>query len=263
MKNTSWALCVLGLFVAAPAMWAGGLTEVPPTPCATGSLGSYIDGVNSGCILGVLLSTGWSYNVDEFNQPIMTAVATGGATELNSSQILVTPVVSSNGLGGSFSFSAEPGSSFGVGSMQSATYYIFWDYFIDPNPIMDEANLSLDPGNVAITQFFCNDLNMDSRGDSPMCQGNRGDFSFFTSPQSFGVTTDSPTNSITFAPPAFRFGVVETKIFLGGTGDAANFDNITSSLDVFDPSPEPASFGLLFAGLTTIAFRRKLARIRL
>src|SRR5437763_6451748 len=126
----SGSICVLAfvLVLTGQALRAGSTNGALLSPCTVGALSTYIDGTNTGCAVGVLVSTSWGLTVDV------------GAT-LNSGQILVTPSTSPNGLGGSFSFSAEPGFSFGVGQGQSASYFVNYSYFIDPGPILEGAEL--------------------------------------------------------------------------------------------------------------------------
>jgi hypothetical protein len=192
----------------------------------------------------VLVSTFWGLTADS------------GAT-LNSGQIFVTPSTSPNGLGGSFSFSAANGFSFGIGQGQTASYFINYSYFIDPGPFMGDADLSLDPGNVTITQFFCNDLSLVNAGPSPSCQSANRDQPA-SPPQTLQVTTTNPRASIFFNPPAFQFGSIETEVLLDGTNGPANFDSITSTMNVIDSAPEPAAFALAFIGLLALGARAKI-----
>src|SRR4051794_14452923 len=100
MKSSSIVVSAIALLLTGQALRAGSLNGAILTPCTEGALSTYIDGSNTGCALGVLVSTFWALTGD------------GGAT-LNSNQILVTPAMSQNGFGGSFSFSAADGFSFG------------------------------------------------------------------------------------------------------------------------------------------------------
>jgi hypothetical protein len=153
---------------------------------------------------------------------------------------------------------------------QTAQYFINYSYFIDPGPIMDDAQLSLigDPGLTTVTQFFCNDLALIDRGPMPMCVNptNDRDASAASaaaasgSPQMLQVTTTDPTASIMFSPPAQSFGSIETEIMLDGTNGSTYFGSIVGNLDVV--TPEPASIVLVLGGLAAIGLRRRQTRTR-
>jgi hypothetical protein len=248
MKSSCVIVSVLALTLTGQVLRAGTVNGAALSPCTADTLSTYIDGANTGCSIGVLISTSWG----------LTAGA--GAT-LNSGQIFVTPSTSQNGLGGSFSFSAASGFSFGVGQGQTASYFINYSYFIDPGPILEGAELTLDPGNVTITQFFCNDMNLVSPGPSPSCASVNRDQPLGP-PQTLTVTTGNPNASIVFNPPALQFGSIETEIALDGTDGPANFDSISSSLRVIDSAPEPATCALALTGLLALGVRRKVASRR-
>jgi len=235
----------LGGALTAEAATIGG---TPPAACSQGTLESYIDGTNTGCILGVLIFNNFSLN---------SGVTTG---TLDANHIEVTPFVSSNGLGGSFGFSAVSGSTFQINS-GTASYYITYDFIIDPGPDMPGADLSLDPGNVQITDFFCNDQFLINAGPNPSCESfprNVDSGPVITNPQSLTVTTDLPTNSILFNPPAMNSGGIETAILLDATsGTPANFNSTTSNFDVENTTPEPAGFLLALGGMVGIEIRRR------
>jgi hypothetical protein len=243
MTSIRIALSAVSLLLAGQALRAGSLNGAELVPCTTGTLATYTDpgGSNQGCALGVLVTSGWSLG------------STG--TTLTSSQILMTPTVSANGLGGGFDISAASGYSFGVASGQIASYFINFNYFIDPGPFLGDADLTLDPGNVTVTQFFCNDRVLMNAGPSPLCQSATGTPP--VSPQTLQVTTASPQASIVFQPAALQFGSIETEIRLDGTNGPANFDDISSSLNVFASVPEPAAVALMAAGLLGIGIRRR------
>jgi hypothetical protein len=245
MTSSCAFVSALALILTGQALRAGSLNGAILSPCTADTLSTYIDGPNTGCALGVLVSTSWGLTVD-------------AGAKLNSGQIFVSPSTSQNGLGGSFSFSAANGFSFGVGQGQTAGYFINYSYFIDPGPILEGAELTLDPGNVTITQFFCNDLNLVSPGPSPSCASVNRELSLSVPPQTLTVTTANPNASIVFRPPALQFGSIETEIALDGTNGPANFDRITSSLVVIDSAPEPATCVLALAGLLVLAVRRKV-----
>jgi hypothetical protein len=240
-------LIVLALGTA-QSVFGSGVNGGALTPCQAGSLLSYIDGSNTGCALGVLVSTSWALD------PGGIGGETGGATLLNASEILVTPTESANLLGGTFTFSGEPGFSFGVGAGQTAQYFINYSYFIDPGPIMDDAQLFLgnDPGNTTVTQFFCNDLMLTTPGPTPGCRLNVDHP--IVSPQMLQVTTAMPNASIMFMNPAMNTGAIETDILLDGTNGPTNFAFIASTLNV--DGPEPAGVFLALGGLAAIGLGR-------
>lgn len=232
----------------AQSVFGAGINGGTLTPCVAGSLSSYIDGVNSGCALGVLVSTSWALD------PGGIGGETGGATLLDSSQIMVDPLVSANGLGGTFTFSG--GSGFSVGAGQTAQYFINYSYFIDPGPAMDDAQLLLgnDPGNTTITQFFCNDSSLINPGSNPSCSGGTG----LAGPppvQTLQVMTLSPNASIHFTNPATNNGAIETEILLDGTNGPTNFLTIASTLDVVQ-GPEPSAVFLALGGLAAVGVGR-------
>jgi hypothetical protein len=211
-------------------------------PCVAGSLLSYEQSLPGGqCSIGVL-------NFSDF-----TFRQTGIGPLDTAAQIELTPAV--NGFG----FTQVSGNPFTVAAGDNADYLIFYNFVIDPAPVVEGADLALDPpfGDVNVQQGYCNDSSFTIGEGVPVCIDSAGNLS---TPQTLTVTTESPKASKIFNPPALNFGSVRTEIKLDGTSGPAGFDGVTGDATVVDTSstPEPASVILALGGLLAIGLRRKL-----
>jgi hypothetical protein len=217
-------------------------SSVGTTPCTAGTLATYSSSFappSLGCSIGVLDYSNFSY------QGLQNAPA--------SSDIEVTP--SGSGSNG-FSFSQVGGAPFSA-SGEIIQFAIYYNIVIDPAPVIPGADTHLDPpvGNVSITEYFCNDLTLQSPahvcfpGESPA--------------YSLTVTTAAPNASVTFHPPATNFQTVEILFTLDGTHGTASFDGLDTNTLVADASiaPEPASLFLVgFFFLVAGGYRLKQQR---
>lgn len=244
--------------------------------CVTDTLANYQQLTGEAqCSVGIL-------NFYDFE---FLSVATGGATLLSTSQILLTPLVpdGNSGLSGGFVVSAKNATSntpiqFSVGVGQTATYVIDWHFDIDSGPTATGAALGMDPpfGAVSITQDYCNDMQLQPALSSTSglpgasyCQAiYRGPFSA-NSPeqtnlnaQSLHVTTipDHLSEQISFDPVALNFANVRTTIFIDGTNQISGFDALIGSSTIVDTSvvtPEPGSLLLGFGGVLAVVGLRR------
>ena len=223
---------LLGMLVLA------GLKEAQALPvCSTGSLASYMALDSSGgCTTDDLTFFRFSYNP--------APVSTGGAPVASASDIMVTPISNSVGIGFSYSSSFFNVSS-GEG-VASATYNI--GYSVDPPPVIVAEGLSLDPpfGNVLVSQQLClNDVLANA------CA--------FGIQESHAVTPAVPLSYVTFPSPV-PFVDVQTTISLTATpGNPAGFDALETGSLLASPVPEPstAALGMITALIGAAGYRLK------
>lgn len=199
--------------------------------CTTASLATYISlDISGGCTVGEFTFLRFAYP---------TPTSTGGAIAATASQIMVTPIPSSNGAGLSFSAWINGGevNLFSVSSNSgtaSLNYYI--NYSVDPAPIVYDSLLSIaDPpyGNASVTQTYCTS-DVLANG----CQ-------FGTESQQT-VTTGNPTSIISFVNPSSLVDVNTDVSLIATPGDPAGFDSLQTAVDVTGPTltPEPSSLML-------------------
>jgi hypothetical protein len=204
--------------------------------CGTASLSDYQ--ANSvfpggGCAIGILDYYTFSYHPTS-NAPL-------------ESSIVITPT------GQGFSFTLAGGVPFTASAGQVVQFEIDYNILIDPAPIVDGADFSVDPpsGNVVITGFFCNDSQYVYSGSC-----------FGSSVETLTVGTQaplSPTASITFVNPATRFEEVGILFTLNGP---ASFDGLDATSSVLNITPEPGTAASLILGLLAIAGGCRLKKPR-
>ncbi len=218
-----------------------GIQEVRALPlCPTASLAEYISLDSAGgCLSNDLTFFRFSY---------ATPVSTGGAPVAAASDVLVTPLNSSIGIG--FSFSSSYFMLNNPTTVESATYGI--GYSVDPPPIIVGEGLSLDPpyGAVNVVQNLCQN-DVVSNGCA------------YGIPVTQRVTPTSPTSFVYFPSPV-PFVDVQTMFTLSASpGNPAGFDALQtgSLLTVPTAAPEPASAALsglaVMIATAGLYFRRK------
>jgi hypothetical protein len=208
--------------------------------CQTGSLADYI-GLNrqGGCTIGDL-------SFFRFSAP--TPTSSGNPVLADTSQITVTPTVTSEGVGFTFTATQNGTNYFSLPNpttAQSATYYI--NYTIDPAPVEVGETLALDPpfGNVTATSNVCL-FDVLSNGCA------------LGIPTGLSVSTASPFASILYPVPAFFIDVQNTINLQATPGNPAGFDGL---IEIYEFSggtavPEPMSLlltGIGFCGLLGLA----------
>jgi hypothetical protein len=211
-------------------LWPSDAKALPV--CQTGSFASYAAlNQTGGCTVGDLIFF-------RFASPTPNVV--GGLTPADLTQILVTPVITSQGDGLSFSSSGFFISS--SSGLESVTYHL--NYSVDPGPIIVGQTLELDPpyGNVTANQKYC---------VSDVLANNCALGLQFAQT----VTPPSPVSVINY-PYAAAFVDVQSDINLTATpGNPAGFDNLTTIEDIVPVSvaPEPTGVALLLCGLLVFA----------
>ena len=259
---------VLGLLFALPGMVYGSVAaNTLPCPVQTlayyetnyvsASLGTYANSYNTGnsCTIGILLFNDFALNA--------SSGAPGGAAD-----ILVTP----NLVNDTLAFSQVPGDpnqAFTVGANQPTTYQIQYGFFIDPAPVLDGADLSLDPpmGAVSVTQAYCNDSYLANTRSGLACFDPITLSSAPPFPQTLSVVNPTKLqDSILFNPPATKFAEVQTTITLGADGKPASFDQIIAGTTVTNgtttTTPEPSLYFVIASGLFILGGARHLTRRR-
>lgn len=230
---------------------AAGLAEaaaIVPTKCQPGTLDTYMARGEIGCQIGPGGTFDFTFSNFNFN-----ASGTGDALLLTPGDILVTPTFNGETIGLRFSSMLEDGSpGFNVNSGQSASYTI--GYTADPPPpeiIRFDDFLNDDPatGNAttSIGTTFCLD---------PACE-RVGSVSLFDSSE--GVKFHDSFN----ISPSTVFLQVTNNITLDATNDgSANFTSFDNVVGLQGLVPEPASAGLVIAGLLGLAaLRRRRAKV--
>jgi len=236
MKKSVKAMAV-SLFCAAPLILHAGTVSALDPACQPGTLQSYLNLASQsvpGCSIGIL-------NFDGF-----TFLSSSGSPDA-AADILVTPAT--NGFG----FTQVSGTPF----TGPAHYQIGYNFVIDPAPVLDGADLALDPpfGPVVITQYFCLDSTMTS-GINPSGSANVVCNGRIATPQSLTVTPQNPFASIVFDPIARIGGSILTDIQIGAGGQ---FDGVTGDAHVTGSpaTPEPVSAALLLSGLAWIGLKKR------
>jgi hypothetical protein len=216
--------CLIGAVIIA-ASAAANATPV----CVTNTLASYIAlDPTGGCTIGDAIFF-------RFSAPATSV--TGNPPVASASQILITPILNSTGVG--LAFTAVVGSTnlFSIPNpteSDSVTYHI--NYTFDPLEV--GSDLSLDPpfGDVSATQKYC------------LYDVFAGGCNLGTQTQQT-VTTASPFSQITFPIPS-SFIDVQTDISLNASpGHPAGFDGLTSVFVSTPSVPEPANILLTGFGL--------------
>ena len=225
------------LFLLTCCLWPSGAKALPV--CQTGSFASYTAlNQTGGCTVGDLIFF-------RFSAPTPNVV--GSITPADLTQILVTPVITPQGDGLSFSSSGFSLSS--SSGLESVVYHL--NYSVDPGPVIIGQGLELDPpyGNVTVNQKYCiSDV---------LANGCALGLQFAQT-----VTPPSPVSVINY-PYAAAFVDIQTDISLTATpGNPAAFDNLIAVDDLVPVSavPEPAGVALLFCGLLTFAIIIRLSK---
>lgn len=242
-----------GLLLAMlPAMFIFSQTasanSLPPA-CVSATLFDYEHNLaNQQCSIGILIFQGFTFSAS--GKSVSNNVP--APTPDTDQQILLTPST------GGFMLSQVNGQQFSVLSGQIVNYNMGYQFVIDPAPVLEGAELGLDPpfGNVTVTQSYCNDSVFLSPSQCIAAKDN----TFVTfAPQVLLVhNPDKLDDKITFNPPAFAFGSVNTAIVLDGTTGSAGFDATTGSSTVINvaTTPEPSTV-TLGCGALLLAFSRK------
>jgi hypothetical protein len=212
--------------------------------CVTGTLASYIAlDKTGGCTIG-------DFTFIRFKAPA-TSVS-GNPPVADSSQILVTPMLTTGGVGFGFSAEASETNLFSIPNptqSDSVTYHI--NYTLDP-PGEGGQSLQMDPpfGDVTVTQRYCL-FDVFADGCEVGIQ------------QQQSVTTAYPNSEIAFPIPA-SFIDVQTDITLNASpGDPAGFDSVTSITLASVPEPSNVLLsGMGFCLLSALMFFTRKLRAR-
>ncbi len=211
----------------------------PLTPCTSGSLATYESSftfpTSSGCSIGILDYSSFSYHAVSNAPSAASIILTPGSTGFGFTQLGGVPFTASLG--------------------QVVQFEIDYNIAIDPAPILAGADDSLDPpsGNVAVTEYFCNDRVYVYSGT---CYPPNGP------PESLTVGTVAPNQlsaSIIFTTPATSFEEVGILFTLNGTNGPSSFDGLDAEETVVSlTTPEPAT--TLLVGFLLAAGSYKLKR---
>jgi hypothetical protein len=199
--------------------------------CQTGSLADYVAlNRQGGCTIGDL-------SFFRFSAP--TPTSSGNPVLADTSQITVTPTVTSQGLGFTFTATQNGTNYFSLPNSttaQSATYYI--NYTIDPAPVEVGETLTLDPpfGNVTATSNVClfdvlsNDCALGI-------------------PTGLSVSTASPSASVLYPVPAFFIDVQNTINMQATPGNPAGFDGLVELYEISASTAVPEPMNVLLTGI--------------
>lgn len=238
MKNLTPVVIFLAFTGLASHLGAQSIADCAAAPLSTYDAQGFdcrLNGSNG----GILLFGAFSFSQD--------------TSSYTDSQIEVTPVP--QGQGGGFSFSLVDLEPFSVPSDQSIEFGINYDFIIQQDPFVDQADLGMDPpfGTVTITENLCVDPVVGNVDAGPSC----------SSRYAFSVDDTNPpaswTNSVSINPPVAREATVGLDFVLtGGDGTPSGFDALSATNHVTDTlSPEPVSSVLGLGGLLAVALRRR------
>jgi hypothetical protein len=220
MKRTFAAL----LFAAAS------LSTAMATPCATGTIASYVAAAGSGCDLGALIYKDFSFSV---------VSSSGGAVAALDTEVFVSPT-----LVGADAGIGITSNKFSVPTGGSITYKI--GYLIDPPPIIGGQSLEMSAldglggsNGVFIDQFFCPG---DTIVDQFTCSAD-------VQPKHQQVFFDNSTSQLTTSQTFANTNMVGVLLFItiDGTDGATGFAGVSSGTGV--DAPEPLSMALTGSGL--------------
>jgi hypothetical protein len=215
----------------------------PPSPCAVGTLASYIALGGAGCTIGDEIAF--------MDFAFLVLASGGGAVALTPADILVTPVESGSNSGVIIS-----SAGFSVTGAQSITYLLA--YNIDPHPIIrvfeDElfTETPVFPGLASVTTGLCVGAPFGGTLLLPTCAGTPASVTVFHN----GTTSDL-TDFVSFSPVA-DLGVRNT-ITLAANGASANFTSLANTAQVI---PEPATLLLLGSAFVALGSPRRRRALR-
>jgi hypothetical protein len=226
--------------------------NLSPTACPGDSLAYYeshfsstqVGAENGPCSAGILNFSGFTFQ----------GSGNGAVTD---EDIFLTPISPGQGETGETGFTIG---GLSVDADQSATYVIDWYFAIDNGPYAGGASLGMDPpyGDVTFVQDYCVDSFMSQYSpDTPFAPPTCGVRQGGPEVQSLTVTVADQQESILFDPVAHNFATVRTIIQLNGGTTGAGFDLLTGSTSINASTPEPATLGLIPAGLMMLYFLRK------